>query len=156
MTRCNGNSKSKLIPQKWIVLHMEATHNCSPLILPDWFYSCSASVHRTISCINLQPNQVAQVVQLLYDCTSISAVARRFAVSLSTVSSVWRRYQESTSYTRRAGQGHTGVHVSDRTGLCVRTPELAGPPLAPHSLHRWEQVHTEYMWQAWKSLQKLW
>ena len=37
-------------------------------------------------------------------------------------------------------------------GLCQRTPELAGPPLAPHSLHRWEPVHTEHMW---KSLEKL-
>ncbi|KAJ8332732.1 hypothetical protein SKAU_G00425210 [Synaphobranchus kaupii] len=53
----------------------------------------------------LQPNQVAQVVQLLQDGTSIRAVARRFAVSPSTVSRAWRRYQETGRYMRRAGQG---------------------------------------------------
>ena len=82
-------------------------------------------------------------------------------------------------------QQATGVHVSDQTvrnspwgwddgpmsssgtcahspalcsstGICEKTPELAGPPLAPHSLHRWEQVHTEHMWQAWKSLETPW
>ena len=30
--------------------------------------------------------------------------------------------------------------------------QLAGLPLAPRSLHRWDKVHTEHMWQAWKSL----
>ena len=53
----------------------------------------------------LQPDQVAQVVQLLQEGTSIRAVARRFTVSPSTVSRAWRRYQETSSYTRRAGQG---------------------------------------------------
>lgn len=28
-------------------------------------------------------------------------------------------------------------------------------PLAPCSLHRWEKVPTEHMWQTWKSLQTL-
>lgn len=32
--------------------------------------------------------------------------------------------------------------------ICQRTLELGVLSLAPHSLHRWEQVHTEYMWQA--------
>ena len=41
-------------------------------------------------------------------------------------------------------------------GFHQRTPELAGRPLAPGSLHRWEQVHTELMWQAWKSLETPW
>ena len=53
---------------------------------------------------NLQPIQVAQVVQLLWDDTSICAVAKRFAVSPSTVSRAWR-YQETGHYMRRAGQG---------------------------------------------------
>lgn len=53
----------------------------------------------------LQPIQVAQVVQLLQDGTSIGAVARRFAVSPSTVSRAWRRYQVTGHHTRRAGHG---------------------------------------------------
>ncbi|KAJ8359107.1 hypothetical protein SKAU_G00156320 [Synaphobranchus kaupii] len=53
----------------------------------------------------LQPIQVAQVVQLLQDGTSIRAVARRFAVSPSTISRAWRRYREMGHYTKRAGQG---------------------------------------------------
>ena len=52
-----------------------------------------------------QTDQVAQVIQLLQDGTSILAIARRFAVSLCTVSRVWRRYQENDRYTKRAGQG---------------------------------------------------
>ncbi|KAJ8332478.1 hypothetical protein SKAU_G00422670 [Synaphobranchus kaupii] len=54
----------------------------------------------------VQPIQGVQVVQLLQDGTSIRAVARRFAVSPSTVSRAWRRYRETSHYTRRAGQGH--------------------------------------------------
>ncbi|CDQ90705.1 unnamed protein product [Oncorhynchus mykiss] len=40
---------------------------------------------------SLQPTQVAQVVQLIQDGTSMRAVARRFAVSVSVVSRAWRR-----------------------------------------------------------------
>ena len=47
----------------------------------------------------LQPIQVAQVVQLLQDGTSICAIAR-FAVSPSTVSRAWRRYEETGHYMR--------------------------------------------------------
>ncbi|KAB5558819.1 hypothetical protein PHYPO_G00021580 [Pangasianodon hypophthalmus] len=53
----------------------------------------------------LQSNQVAQVVQLLQDGTSIRAVARRFDVSPSTVSGAWRRYREMGRYTRRDARG---------------------------------------------------
>ncbi|MCI4381318.1 hypothetical protein PGIGA_G00250300 [Pangasianodon gigas] len=53
----------------------------------------------------LDPTEVAQAVQLLQDGTSIHAIARRFAVSPSTVSRAWRRFQETGSYSRRAGQG---------------------------------------------------
>uniref|UniRef100_A0A673Y5E3 Transposase Tc1-like domain-containing protein n=1 Tax=Salmo trutta TaxID=8032 RepID=A0A673Y5E3_SALTR len=38
---------------------------------------------------SLQPTQVAQVVQLIQDGTSMRAVARRFAVSVSVVSRAW-------------------------------------------------------------------
>ncbi len=44
-------------------------------------------------------------VQLLQDGTSICAIARRFAVSPSTVSRAFKRFQETGSYSRRAGQG---------------------------------------------------
>ena len=68
---------------------------------------CSASVLVTTGSMRryLQPNQVSQVVQFLQDGASIHAVTRRFAVSPSTVSRAWRRYQETDRYTRRAGQG---------------------------------------------------
>lgn len=42
---------------------------------------------------------VAQIVQLLWDGTSIHAVTRRFPVSLSTVSRAGMRYQETGRYT---------------------------------------------------------
>ncbi|MCJ8746514.1 hypothetical protein PDJAM_G00142610 [Pangasius djambal] len=47
----------------------------------------------------LDPTEVAQAVQLLQNGTSIRAIAR------STVSRAWRRFQETGSYSRRAGQG---------------------------------------------------
>ncbi|KAI4899598.1 hypothetical protein NFI96_016503, partial [Prochilodus magdalenae] len=53
----------------------------------------------------LEPTEVAQVVQLLKDGTSICAIATRFAVSPSTVLEVRWRFQETGSYSRRAGQG---------------------------------------------------
>ena len=51
-------------------------------------------------------NFYSRVVQLLQDGTSICAIPRRFAVSPSTVSRAWRRYQGTGHYTRRAVQGH--------------------------------------------------
>lgn len=53
----------------------------------------------------LDPTKVAQAVQLLQDGASICAIARRFAVSPNTVSRACRRFQETGSYSRRAGQG---------------------------------------------------
>ncbi len=46
-----------------------------------------------------------RAVQLLQDGTSICAIARRFAVSPSTVSRAWRRFQKTDSYSRRTRQG---------------------------------------------------
>ncbi|KAG2456868.1 TCB2 transposase, partial [Polypterus senegalus] len=64
----------------------------------------------------LDTTEVAQVVQLLQDGTSIRTIARRFAVSPSTVSRAWRRFQETGSYSRRAGQGRRRslTHQQDR------------------------------------------
>uniref|UniRef100_A0AAR2K7X9 Resolvase HTH domain-containing protein n=1 Tax=Pygocentrus nattereri TaxID=42514 RepID=A0AAR2K7X9_PYGNA len=45
----------------------------------------------------LQPTQVAHVVQLIQDGTSMQAVARRFAVSVSTVSRGWRHFRKFSS-----------------------------------------------------------
>ncbi len=44
------------------------------------------------------------------------------------------------------------------SSICIwqRMLELAGLPLVPRSLHGWEQVHSEHMWQTWKSLEMSW
>ncbi|KAI4898139.1 hypothetical protein NFI96_015402 [Prochilodus magdalenae] len=71
----------------------------------------------------LQPTQVAQVVQLIQDGTSMRAVARRFAVSVSVVSRAWRRYQETGQYTRRPGGGRRRATTQQQDGylrLCAR------------------------------------
>ena len=66
-----------------------------------WCFHSSSSRRRS-----LQPTQVAQVVQLIQDGTSMRVVARMFAVSVSVVSRAWRRYQETGQYIRRRGGGH--------------------------------------------------
>ncbi|KAI3363409.1 hypothetical protein L3Q82_012024 [Scortum barcoo] len=70
---------------------------------------------------SLQPTQVAQVVQLIQDGTSMRAVARRFAVSVSVVSRAWRRYQETGQYIRRRGGG--------RRRATTQQQDLLPPPL---------------------------
>ncbi|KAI4874245.1 hypothetical protein NFI96_007731 [Prochilodus magdalenae] len=62
-------------------------------------WRCSKLVHNKI------PHSLAKVMQLIQDGTSMRAVARRFAVSVSVVSKAWRRYQETGQYTRRRGEG---------------------------------------------------
>ena len=88
--------------------------------------------------LSLQPTQVAQVVQLIQDGTSMRAVARRFAVSVSVVSRTWRRYQKTGQYrlcarkSRRSTarglqndlQQATNAHVSAQT---VRNRLHEGP-----------------------------
>ncbi len=76
----------------------------------------------------LDPTEVAQAVQLLQDATSIRSIARRFAVSPSTVSRAWRRFQETGSYSRRAGQGRRRSlsHHQDRyLLLCARRNRMS-------------------------------
>ena len=61
---------------------------------------CSGSVLVTTGSMRwyLQPNQVLQ------EGTSIHTVAKRFAVSVSTVFRAWRRHQETGCYTRTQQQ----------------------------------------------------
>ncbi|KAL0152830.1 hypothetical protein M9458_051870 [Cirrhinus mrigala] len=72
---------------------------------------------------SLQPTQVAQVVQLMQDGTSMRAVARRFAVSVSVVSRAWRRYQETGQYIRRRGGGRRRATTQQRDSVWRRRGE---------------------------------
>ncbi len=72
----------------------------------------------------LDPTEVAQAVQRLQDGTLICAIVRRFAVSPSTVSRAWGRFQETGSYSGRAGQG------------CRRSLQVSRP-----NCHHWTFVN---------------
>uniref|UniRef100_A0A8C7CMG2 Tc1-like transposase DDE domain-containing protein n=1 Tax=Oncorhynchus kisutch TaxID=8019 RepID=A0A8C7CMG2_ONCKI len=75
---------------------------------------------------SLQPTQVAQVVQLIQDGTSMRDVARRFAVSVSVGSRAWRHYQETGQYIRRRGGGQ---QPSSRTATSTFVQGGAGGAL---------------------------
>ncbi len=94
----------------------ESFYRCRPLtffsllIFPDCFslvlHLASVSVTSGSMRRYLDPAEVSQAIQLLQVGTSIHAITRRFAVSPSTDSRTWRRFQETGwSHSRRAGQG---------------------------------------------------
>ncbi|KAI3374502.1 hypothetical protein L3Q82_006317 [Scortum barcoo] len=105
------------LTRKAITIVNDASHPAHSLfsLLPS---GKSGSMRRS-----LQPTQVAQVVQLIQDGTSMRAVARRFAVSVSVVSRAWRRYQETGQYIRRRGGGRRRATTQQQDRylrLCAR------------------------------------
>lgn len=76
----------------------------------------------------LDPSENLQIVQLHPDEPSIHAIARRFAVSPRIVSRAWQRFQETGSYSRRAGQGHLRslTHQQERYLLLVVWKNIMG------------------------------
>ena len=102
-----------------------------PLLTDSFLVLCSASVRVTTGSMRryLQPNQVAQVNQLLRDGTSVKVVARRFAVwnpqsdcQTWALSSSWCRTMPGLMWTNFVGS--SGMMKALMHWLALLFPDL--------------------------------